>query len=76
MELKSQHSHNIPEYSVSEISSALKRTIEDKYGYVRIRGEISGYKKAPSGHVYMSLKDDNAVLAAICWGKTSVMGST
>ena len=63
--------HNQPEYTVSELSSALKRTVESAYDYVRVRGEISGCKPAPSGHLYFSLKDDNAVLAAICWKNTA-----
>ena len=59
--------HNQPEYSVSEISSALKRTVEDTFGYVRVRGELSGFKRAASGHLYMDLKDDKSVLNAVCW---------
>ncbi len=59
--------HNQPEYSVSEISSALKRVVEDTFGYVRVRGEISGFKRAASGHLYMDLKDDKAVLNGVCW---------
>ncbi len=59
--------HNQPEYSVSELSSALKRTVEDRFGYVRVRGEISGCKRAPSGHMYLDLKDEGAVLNAVCW---------
>lgn len=59
--------HNQPEYSVSELSHALKRTVEERYGYVRVRGEISGCKRAPSGHLYLDLKDANAVLNAVCW---------
>lgn len=66
----SSETHNQPEFSVSEISKALKRTVEDAFGYVRIRGEISGCKLAPSGHLYLSLKDDSALLAAICWKGT------
>lgn len=58
---------NIPEYSVSELSFALKRTLEDAYGFVRVRGEISGFKRAASGHVYFGLKDAQAVLDAVCW---------
>ncbi len=58
---------NLREYSVSEIAFALKRTIEDAYGHVRIRGEISGFKRAASGHSYFSLKDDRAVLDAVSW---------
>ncbi len=66
----SEASRNQPEFSVSEISRVLKRTIEDAFGYVRIRGEISGCKLAPSGHLYFALKDESAVLAAICWRGT------
>ena len=58
---------NLREYSVSEIAFALKRTIEDAYGHVRVRGEISGFKRAASGHSYFSLKDDRAVLDAVSW---------
>lgn len=60
-------SFNIPEYTVSELSKKLKRTIEESYGYVRIRGEISGFKKATSGHLYFSLKDESALLTAVCF---------
>jgi exodeoxyribonuclease VII large subunit len=55
------------EFSVSEISSKIKWLLENKLGIVRIKGEISGLKIASSGHGYFSLKDNNAVLAAICW---------
>jgi exodeoxyribonuclease VII large subunit len=58
---------NLPEYSVSEIAGALKRTVEDRFPFVRVRGEISGLKFATSGHVYFDLKDDKAVLNAIIW---------
>jgi len=59
---------NIPEWSVSELSAALKRTVEDTYGYVRVRGEISGYKGAhSSGHCYFALKDETAKIDAVIW---------
>ena len=58
---------NLPEYSVSEIANALKRTVEDSFPFVRVRGEISGLKLAASGHTYFDLKDDKAVLNAIIW---------
>jgi exodeoxyribonuclease VII large subunit len=59
---------NAPEFSVSELSSALKRAIEDRFGYVRGRGEVSGYRGPhSSGHVYFSLKDANARLDAVIW---------
>lgn len=58
---------NAYEFSVSELSFALKRTVEDAYGRVRVRGEISGLKKAASGHMYLSLKDADAVLDGVIW---------
>lgn len=62
---------NVQELSVSELSRALKRTVEDSYSYVRVRGEISGFKRAGSGHLYMTLKDQDAVLDAVCWRGTA-----
>ena len=58
---------NLPEMTVSELSTALKRVVEGNFEQVRVRGEISGFKRAGSGHLYMSLKDENAVLDAVCW---------
>lgn len=58
---------NLPEYSVSEIASAVKRTVEDRFGFVRVRGEISGWKQAASGHAYLCLKDESAVLDGVMW---------
>ncbi|MGQ0485689.1 MAG: exodeoxyribonuclease VII large subunit [Hyphomicrobiales bacterium] len=59
---------NIGEYSVSELSHALKRTLEDAFGHVRVRGEISGYRGPhSSGHCYFSLKDAGARLDAVIW---------
>ncbi len=58
---------NAQPLSVSELSLALKRTVEDRFGHVRVRGEISGFKRAASGHIYFSLKDDNARLDAVMW---------
>src|SRR4051812_13529445 len=63
--------NNAVEWTVSELSAALKRTVEDAYGYVRVRGEVSGFKGAsPSGHCYFRLKDDKAVLEAVIWKGT------
>ena len=60
--------NNAVEWTVSELSAALKKTVEDAYGYVRVRGEVSGFKGAsPSGHVYFRLKDDRAVLEGVIW---------
>jgi len=58
---------NAPPLSVSELSSLLKRTVEDRFGHVRLRGEISGFKRAASGHLYLCLKDDNAVIDGVMW---------
>jgi len=58
---------NAPPLSVSELSGMLKRTVEDRFGHVRLRGEISGFKRAASGHLYLALKDDNAVLDGVMW---------
>ena len=58
---------NIPEYSITELSTALKSTIEDKFGYVRIKGELSGVNNHSSGHIYLTLKDENAVINGIVW---------
>jgi exodeoxyribonuclease VII large subunit len=63
---------NLPEFTVSELSLALKRTIEDGFGFVRVRGEISGWKRHASGHCYFALKDADAVLDAVCWRMTAM----
>lgn len=62
---------NIPEYTISEISALLKKSVEEKFAYVKVRGEISGYKQAASGHCYLDLKDEQAVLKAVCWKQTA-----
>ena len=64
-------SANISEFTVSELSGALKRTLEDAYGYVRVRGELSGLRRAASGHLYFTLKDAAACLDAVCWRLTA-----
>ncbi|MGB6081466.1 MAG: exodeoxyribonuclease VII large subunit, partial [Xanthobacteraceae bacterium] len=59
---------NAPEYTVSELSSDLKRTVEDAFGHVRVRGEISGFRGVhASGHCYFALKDDKAKIEAVIW---------
>src|SRR6266404_1123982 len=63
---------NLAEYTVSELSRALKRSIEENFAYVRVRGEISGYKRHGSGHCYLALKDSDAVLDAVCWRTTAM----
>ncbi len=57
----------VPEYTVTQISQKLKLVVENEFSYVRIRGEVSGYKLAPSGHAYFSLKDNSSILSAVCW---------
>src|SRR5918993_577159 len=62
---------NSEPYSVSELAMRLKRTVEDAFGFVRVRGEISGWKRAASGHCYLCLKDDKAVLDGVMWKATA-----
>src|SRR5689334_7690248 len=63
---------NLAEYTVSELSRALKRSIEENFSFVRVRGEISGWKRHNSGHCYLCLKDSEAVLDAVCWRTTVI----
>jgi exodeoxyribonuclease VII large subunit len=58
---------NAPAMSVSELSSRLKRTVEDAFGLVRLRGEISGFKRHASGHCYFTMKDERACIDAVIW---------
>jgi exodeoxyribonuclease VII large subunit len=58
---------NQPEYTVSELSGAVKRVIEGEFGLVRVRGEVGRVSRPASGHLYFDLKDDRAVIAAISW---------
>ena len=62
---------NLPEYTVSELSAAVKRSLEQGFSYVRVRGEVSGFKRHGSGHCYLSLKDADAVLDAVIWRLTA-----
>ena len=64
---------NNPQQSVSELSFALKRTLEDRFGHVRLRGEVSKVNHHASGHVYLTLKDDKAAIDGVIW-KGSVRG--
>lgn len=61
---------NLPEFSVGDLARAMKKTLEGAYGFVRVRGEISQPKKHSSGHCYLRLKDDSAVLEAVIWRGT------
>ncbi len=58
---------NAQAYSVSELAFALKRTLEDAYGFVRLRGELSKVTHHASGHVYLTIKDDKAALDGVVW---------
>jgi exodeoxyribonuclease VII large subunit len=58
---------NAQPLSVSELSNSLKRMVEDRFGYVRVRGELTGYKRAASGHMYFGLKDENAMIDGVMW---------
>ena len=67
----SRNPTNTPQITVSELAQSLKRTLEERFGYVRVRGEISGYRGPhASGHVYFSLKDEGARLDAVIWRTT------
>lgn len=61
---------NIPELTVSALSAAIKSTVEDAFGYVRVKGELSKVTIAKSGHLYTSIKDDTAVIDGVCWRGT------
>jgi exodeoxyribonuclease VII large subunit len=64
---------NAPAISVSDLSMALKRTVEDAFGHVRVRGEISGFKRHASGHCYFTLKDERACMDAVIWKGCAAM---
>lgn len=61
----------LPELSVSQLSDILKRTVETAFSRIRLKGEISGFKLHTSGHMYFTLKDEQAVIDAVCWRGTS-----
>ncbi|MDD4617094.1 MAG: exodeoxyribonuclease VII large subunit, partial [Alphaproteobacteria bacterium] len=66
---------NMPEFSVSEISALVKKTMEERFSLVRVRGEISECKHHTNGHIYITLKEGTAILAAVCWrGQVSRLG--
>ncbi len=58
---------NAQPLTISEVSALLKRTVEDRFGFVRLRGELSGVKRAASGHFYCALKDEGAVIDGVMW---------
>ena len=64
---REQAGDNAPPLSITEISNLLKRTVEDRFGHVKLRGELSGVKRAASGHLYCALKDEKAVIDGVMW---------
>ena len=62
---------NVPVFSVTEVSGLVKSTVEGAFSHVRVRGEISGFTRAASGHLYFTLKDDSAVMDGVCWRGTA-----
>src|SRR6186997_2634892 len=70
-EVRNEPRLNLIELTVSELSASLRRTIEDGFGYVRVRGELGNVKYHSSGHVYLDLKDDKACLAGVIWRMTA-----
>ena len=58
---------NAPYFTISELSKAIKVTVEGAFEFVRVRAEISRATRAASGHLYFTLKDDRSTLAAVCW---------
>ncbi|HVG81872.1 MAG TPA: exodeoxyribonuclease VII large subunit [Methylomirabilota bacterium] len=63
---------NLPEFTVSELAGAIKRTLEGRFDRVRVRGEISSFKKHGSGHLYLCLKDADSVIDAVVWKTTAL----
>lgn len=63
----SDTSSNVSEFTVSEISFSIKKTVEDAFGYVRVRGELGRISRPGSGHIYLDLKDERAVLSGVIW---------
>jgi exodeoxyribonuclease VII large subunit len=66
-----QATHNIHEYTVSELAGAVKRVIEDGFGFVRVKGELGRVTRAASGHLYLDLKDENATISGVVWKGTA-----
>ena len=62
-----QKAGNAPEFTVSEISGAVKRSIEGEFSHVRVKGEVGRVSRPRSGHLYLDLKDDRAVLSGVIW---------
>ena len=71
-EIRAATPSNLPEYTVSEISQAVKHTLERSFERVRVRGELSGFKRHTSGHLYFTLKDTDAAMDGVCWRGTAM----
>ena len=72
---KGQAGDNAAPLTITEISNLLKRTVEDRFGWVKLRGELSGVKRAASGHLYCCLKDEGAVIDGVMWrGNAGALG--
>jgi exodeoxyribonuclease VII large subunit len=69
--MAAQSTHNIHEYTVSELAGAVKRVIEDGFGFVRVKGELGRVTRAASGHLYLDLKDENATISGVVWKGTA-----
>ncbi len=69
--MAAQSTHNIHEYTVSELAGAVKRVIEDGFGFVRVKGELGRVTRAASGHLYLDLKDENATISGVMWKGTA-----
>ena len=65
--MASDSTHNIREYSVSELAGAVKRVIEDGFGFVRVKGELGRVTRCGVGHLYLDLKDENATISGVVW---------
>ncbi|MTI15834.1 exodeoxyribonuclease VII large subunit [Rhodobacteraceae bacterium RKSG542] len=63
---------NVTEFTVSEISFAIKRTVEDNFDYIRVRGELGRVSRPGSGHIYLDLKDDKSVISGVIWRGNAV----
>ena len=61
---------NINEYTVSELNNSIKKTIESRFLYIKLKGELSKITRHSSGHIYLSLKDENESISAVCWRST------
>jgi exodeoxyribonuclease VII large subunit len=69
--MTAQSTRNIHEYTVTELAGAVKRVIEDGFGFVRVKGELGRVTRAASGHLYLDLKDENATISGVMWKGTA-----